>query len=98
LSFGSGWGNYGGGYYNGHYKKVGDLVFLRGLVARSSGSGTTIATLPSGFRPSSRSLFGVLTSALSGSDRVDVDSNGDIILVSGGVGYVQLDGLVFSTI
>jgi len=98
LSFGSGWTDYGGDYQAGQYKKVGDMVFLRGLVKRTSGTGTTIATLPAGYRPPARCLYGVHTSALSGADRVDVLASGEIYLSSGSVDYVQLDGLCFSTL
>lgn len=96
LSFGSGWGNYGSGYANGQYKKVGDLVFVTGLVGRSSGSGTTIATLPSGYRPLARHTFSVRTN--SGVGVVDILTTGAIELVSGGATFTQLSGLVFSTL
>jgi hypothetical protein len=98
LPYGAlGWGDYGGSYQGGQYKKVGDLVFLRGLVQRVSGGGSVIAVLPSGFRPAAWCLFRVYSSGLGGGDRVDIDTSGNITLVSGGVAYVQLDGLVFST-
>jgi hypothetical protein len=98
LPYGAlGWDDHGGVYQGGQYKKVGDLVFLRGLVKRVSGGGSVIAVLPSGFRPAAQCLFGVYTSNFGGGDRVDIDTSGNITLVSGGVAYVQLDGLVFST-
>lgn len=97
LSYASGWGDYGGGFTPGQYKKVGDLVFLRGLVARTSGVSGTIATLPVGYRPQYRYLFGVHTDNGGGGDRVDILTSGNIDRQTGGVAYVQLDGLVFST-
>lgn len=97
LSYASGWGDYGNPFAPGQYKVVGDLVFLRGLVARFSGSSAIIATLPSGVRPAYQCLFSVHTSAGAGNDRVDITTGGAITLVAGGVSYVQLDGLVFST-
>jgi hypothetical protein len=96
LSFGSGWANYGSSYQNGEFKKVGDLVFLRGLIYRFTGSGTTIATLPSGCRPPATMLFGVHTN--TGLGRVDINNGGDIFVVSGGTDWIQLNGLVFSTV
>ena len=94
FTFGSGWANYGGDYQTGQVKKVGDVVFLRGLVYRFIGSGTTIATLPAGYRPPARCLVGVHTN--TGLGRVDIDTSGNIMLVAGGADWVQLNGLVFS--
>ena len=96
LSFGSGWVDYGGAYQIGQYKKVGDLIFLRGLVKRTSGSGTTITTLPSGYRPPAQLLFGVHTN--TGFGRLDIDSSGNVSLQGGGADWVQLNGLVFSNV
>ena len=96
LSFGSGWASYGGGFNSGQYKKVGDIVFLRGLVARTSGVGTTIATLPSGYRPAAQCVF--ITNATDAFGRVDVQTDGVILLNNGTPTYVQLDGLSFSVV
>ena len=95
LSFGSGWANYGSNWNVGQHKKVGDLVFLRGLVYRFSGTGTIIATLPAGYRPIADILCTVETSA--GHGRVDIYTNGVINMISGGTVYVSLSGIVFST-
>ena len=96
LNTGGKWANYGGNYYSAAYKRVGDLVFLRGLVVRTSGSDTLIATLPSGYRPGSYSLL-----ATSGDDvfaRIDIENDGEIRLQAGTASaYVSLDGLSFST-
>lgn len=94
LSFGSGWANYGGAYQTGQIKKVGDFIFLRGLVYRFTGSGTVIATLPSGHRPPAQCLIGIHTN--TGLGRIDIQTNGQIVLVGGGADWVSLDGIVFS--
>lgn len=95
LNSGGNWANYGGNYASAAYKKVGDLVFLRGLVVRSSGSDTLIATLPSGYRPGSYSLH-----ATAGDDvfaRIDVETDGEMRLQAGSAtAYLSLDGIVFS--
>lgn len=96
FSFGSGWANYGGGYHNGSLKRVGDLVFLRGLVYRFTGTGTVIATLPSGYRPASTCVMWVQTN--TGGGRIDIWTDGTINYVSGGLTWISLDGLVFSTL
>lgn len=96
LSFNTGWTDFGSGHITGRYKKVGDLVFLSGLVKRTSGGATTIATLPLGFRPGGIYLYIMNTD--SGAGRIDIDTSGNIVLQSGGVAWVQLNGLVFSTL
>jgi hypothetical protein len=94
LSFNTGWFNYASGYRTAQYKKVGDDVEVRGLVKRTSGSATTIGTLPSGYRPSQVELGHGWTN--TGVGRIDIDTSGNIILQSGGVDYVEIK-LRFST-
>lgn len=94
LPYASGWADFGSGYMPGQYKIVGDLVFVRGLVKRVSGAGTLIATLPSGYRPGAGVLVGKLTD--TGIGRVDINTAGQITLVSGGNGWVQLDDTILS--
>lgn len=96
FSFGTGWASYGGAYATGAYKKAGDLVVLRGLVKRTSGSGITIATLPVGYRPSAYALRSVASD--TGYAEIEVRTDGTVVLRSGGTTYLQLDGIVFSTI
>ncbi len=97
LNSGGNWANYGGSYYVAAYKKVGDLVFVRGLVVRSSGSDTLIATLPSGHRPGSYSLH--VTSGDDAFARIDIETDGEMRLQAGTAAvYVSLDGLIFSVV
>ena len=95
LSLNTGWVNFGGSYQTAEYKKVGDLVFLRGLIARTSGTATLIGTLPSGYRPILNPLFIVATN--TGYGEIEINSPGQISWRTGGVGYLSLDGLIFST-
>jgi hypothetical protein len=53
LPFATGWQNYAG-FQTCGYRKLGDMVFLRGLAQVNTALGTptsTIATLPTGYRP-----------------------------------------------
>jgi len=97
LNTAGNWANYGGSYAVAAYKKVGDLVFIRGLVVRSSGADTLIATLPSGYRPGSYHLY-----ATSGDDafaRIDIENDGEIRLQTGTAAvYVSLNGFCFSVV
>lgn len=97
LSYFSGWTDFGGAYTSGGYKKVGDIVFLRGLVARASGVLMTIATLPSGYRPAAKEIFSAPSA--SGYGQVTIDSAGVITLDVGTPGSsVSLSGISFSTL
>lgn len=52
VTFTAPYTNYGGGYQLCQYRKIGDMVYLRGLVARSPFvSGAEVFLLPVGFRP-----------------------------------------------
>ena len=97
LAYGAGWGDYDATTWQvGGYKLFGDMVQLRGLVKRSSGVGTTIATLPGGYRPTKQILYATITD--SGIGRIDVDTAGIMTLVSGGTGWVSLNLPPFSVV
>lgn len=94
LGYGTGWATYANGFYNPSYKLQGGIVYLRGNAKRTSGTGTKIAGLPTGYRPSSKVRFPVITD--TGLGTVQIETDGDIKLLSGGTGWVSLDGLNFS--
>ena len=97
LNSGGNWANFGGAYATPAYKKVGDLVFLRGLVVRSSGADTLIATLPSGYRPLADQLFA--TAGDNAFARIDVETDGEMRLQAGtATAYASLDGIWFSAL
>jgi hypothetical protein len=87
------WVPYAGGYEDpGYYKDPFARVQLSGM-AKSGTSGTVIFNLPSGYRPKARVMFVVLTD--TGIGRVDVLGTGDVQHVSGGTGFVPLNGISF---
>lgn len=92
-TYNTGWGNVGG-YQNAQYKIVGDLVFLRGSCVRSSGTETTIFTLPSGYRPPALTNYSVTTD--TGVGEIEITVSGAVTTVAGGTGYISLDGIVLS--
>lgn len=96
-AFNTGWGNYGSGNTNVGYKKVGDLVIVRGLCRRSSGSSALITTLPIGYRPTGYQHFASVSN--SAFCYLLVSSTGEITLVSGGDATVWVSlNLTFSTL
>ena len=100
VSFGTGWSNVGGGYQDAKYKKVGDLVFIRGLPTSGANNWAGqpgIFNLPEGFRPVARVICSTeVEDKVYG--RVDILANGDVQYQHGGAGsgWVCLDGIVFS--
>lgn len=97
LTLGTGWANFGAGYQGAQYRKIGDMVYLRGLVTRTSGVGTTITTLPSLHRPVANMLFDVQSNDALG--RLDISTVGVVTLTTGSGVWVNLSDIPpFSTI
>lgn len=92
LSYGTGWGDYNAAsWQRGQYRKIGDMVYLRGLVARTSGVGTTIATLPAGHYPPVQIL-----NQVNGTDahaRVDITAGGVMVLAVGTPTHISLNDI-----
>jgi hypothetical protein len=91
------WVNYGSGFQDCQYRRVGDMVQVRGLI--KSGTIAVIFNLPAGFRPPAFAIFQQECNPTK-SCRIDVYGNGNVTLVAydagGGNGYVSLDGISFS--
>ena len=99
LSLLGGWSNYGSGYQTAQYRKVGDIIQLRGLVVCGGSFTTNIAQMPSSlFYPASgRLIFYCWTSGST--YRIDVTNAGVIACggwtpTSGTI--VSLDGIIFA--
>jgi hypothetical protein len=73
VTYTNSWVDNGGGYGGVQYRKIGDIVYIRG--AMKSGTITAAAfTLPAGFRPPTNLLFAAYSNSLFGA--VDVASTG----------------------
>lgn len=93
----NGWENYGFTYATSGYTKTNDdVVMLKGLIKSPNPavSGTVLCTLPVGYRPSHRLLFQVATNA-NAPGRIDVLTNGDVVLIVGNSGWLGLDNINF---
>ena len=69
-----------------------------------AGVGTTIFTLPAGYRPSAREQFAALnyTGAASALGNIDIDTSGNVIAntftqTGAGLGNLSLSGISFDT-
>ena len=85
-----------------YYRTNDGMVHLRGLVKRTSGSGTTVFTLPAGYRPPHKHLL--MTVGSGGIARVDVGTDGAVVFVSSLSGtvsvtdWLSLNDLKFSVV
>lgn len=76
------WSNFAG-WQAAQYRKVDDIVYLRGLVACSNVTTPTIANLPAEYRPNFNAMFvcwlaGNATS-IRAAVRVEIGTNGDLL-------------------
>lgn len=88
VTFQNSWMDYGAGYQTVQYRKVGDIVYLRGLM-RNGTLAAVAFTLPVGFRPPSATMqFG----PGSGSNLYhDIQADGDVFPAGGTNTVVVLD-------
>lgn len=95
-TFAGTWTDFGPGYEEAAYRRVSDMVQLRGIVAGGT-TGQTIFTLPAGFTPPVRVLFPSI--AQDAFARVDVLANGQVQYNLGTASptFVDLNGIMFST-
>lgn len=94
----NGWSYFGGGYSLVSYRKMGDVVQMRG-VAKGGTIGAPSASmllLPSGFRPPAAMMFAVIAGNTLG--RINVNSDGNCYCEIGTNTYVSFDGIWFSTV
>ena len=79
-----------------YYQDKMGRVFLRGTVNNvSDPDGLVIFNLPAGYRPSTsgRLMFEVINNGST--SRVDIMVNGDVVVITGTAGWVNLDGISF---
>lgn len=80
-----------------YYKSSEGMVYLQGLIkSGTTTAGTTIFTLPTGYRPIIDRFFVVACN--TGTGIVTVGPNGDVKIQAGSNGYLSLDGIVFRSV
>ncbi len=93
----NGWINYDTGYSTPEYTKTSaGVVVIKGLTRKTSATftGEIIGTLPPGYRPSSRLIFGTTTSS-NVTGRVDVLETGEIVIINGSTEWISLETIRF---
>lgn len=90
------WVNYGIGLSPaGYYKDPYGRVHLKGTIKSGTvTSGTVLFTLPAGFRPLETLIFPVDSNNAHG--RVNVQANGDVVIILGNATHLSLSGISFA--
>ncbi len=97
LTLNNSWTPFGSGYGSPEFSRTSSgLVVLKGMISKpiAAVGGEVIATLPPSYRPTAKLMIGIAT-ATNASGRIDIDTNGDVILTTGNAGYVSLDSIRF---
>ena len=99
----NGWIHYGAPYGPAYYRKVGDMVQLRGLVSSGTSATAVICGLPAGYLPQYQPIFTVTCNGGSAEVRVD-QSTGNVGVQSfypataTPTGWISLTGITYSVI
>jgi hypothetical protein len=102
FPFAAGYDNYedahpGNGFQRVQFRKIGDIVYLRGDIHKADHAAipnaALLGTLPVGFRPPARMRFTVHPSGTI----IDVLPTGDVVSFVNPTDYQFLDGIFFST-
>jgi hypothetical protein len=83
VTFKANWANYAGLRACGYWRDVYGMVHLEGTAQASAGAGTTIFTLPTGYRPSAIVVTGLTHDPGSGTyvaGFVEIDTSGNVII------------------
>ncbi|MFA5387960.1 MAG: GDSL-type esterase/lipase family protein [Candidatus Paceibacterota bacterium] len=95
LSLQNSWANLGAGYATASFTMTADrLVKLQGIVnGGTTTRGTTICTLPAGYRPAAALIFATVSGDAFA--QLSVNSAGQVIIETGVTGWISLDTIVF---
>lgn len=91
--------SWGSPYQAVQYRKVGDVVHLRGLVNATNGTaGNPMFTLPAGFRPTMNEDFSFVPNGATSPNIVTCSASGTVVLAAKSNNAVWLSGFAFSTV
>lgn len=88
----NGWINYAGAFAATAYRRIGGVVYIKGLV-KSGTANTVIFNLPAGCRPTEQLIFTGYSGV--GAARIDVAPNGQVNQATGSQDYLSLNGITF---
>ena len=93
VTFENSWVNFGGGFNDCQYRKVGNDVEIRGMV-KDGTIPATIFTIPENFRPVNAYFFDAISGGSQG--RIRIGDDGAVTIAAGSAAYISLDGIRFS--
>lgn len=97
-TFTNSWSNQGAPYFNAGWRKVNGRVYLRGVV-KSGTIGSSMFTLPSGYRPANSIAFNPQSPNTGNGGLITIASTGTVIYsIGAGPLQVSLDGIDFDTL
>jgi hypothetical protein len=96
LSFINGFSNTGGGHTPCGYRKIGDMVQLRGMHSGGSSATANVTVLPAGFRPANAVLFAAIASDQPGRLQVEPDGSVHWYNANPTTSWGNLTGIQFS--
>jgi hypothetical protein len=97
VGFSAGFANTGAPYFNVMFRRIGDMVQLRGLASQTGSAGfpSTVFFLPQGYHPTNTNRFATSVGGILG--EVTVSNIGQVIVVSGTLNSFSVyDGIQFS--
>lgn len=91
------WVQFGDAHFSPQYTRTDDgLVLIRGRIKSGTAtSGTALFTLPESYRPEKIAGFAVDASP-GAHGSVNVQPDGNVVIISGNNTYLTLDGIVFA--
>lgn len=99
-AFQNSWTNFGSGFQVVGFRKVGDIVYLRGLIKAPNATLTQTAfTLPAGYWPPVNAVYIGIADGSTGNARIDIGPAGAVVMQSGWSGtngFVSFEGIQFS--
>lgn len=98
VGYATHWSDFGSGWPGVAYRRVGDIVYLRGLAGQSGGTvGSAVFTLPAGYRPPAGNGVDLIAISAGGVGNVDITTAGVVSLSAGTANnFLSFDGLSFS--
>ena len=97
LAYRSPWNHYHPTWTQGQYRKIDDMVQLRGLIARNSAATASVADLPVGYRPTKNIMFLQTMGEPPVGCRLDIYPDGHIYNTALPTTWLCLDNIEFST-
>ena len=95
VTFQNGWVNYGGVYQTAQYRRVGDIVYLRGFIAGGTINAAAF-TLLAGFRPPAYMHFSAVSAGAGHDGLCYVEASGAVTPAFGSNTWFSLEGIFFS--